>query len=377
MNFKLVNIYFLNAYIYIISYFTKPGGVLKGVINLKGAVVRAVTYESLSDNMIANNRIFCVQVQPGVDMGSVDPDVIDLAKRMLTNLQKLTCLQKLKISFKHQNSIACWKVLEVIDQLKIRSQINKKLISKVEKLILQESLFTLKQNLRIALNEGHKTSISDLLAESRELKVDPNYPVVARAMLLEHRSECELLLLRSRSLLSTRTSHISDPAHVNPDKMVDSIVSSLSQVEVSRFSSREMKLLVATIIQKAGYNLLKQITSGEYLSLAVRIIKAALGKCYVYNIDTDALQLSKLIVAIVEIDGVLSDEMFNHSHSNLLSTMKNIVSGMYFEDLDNPHSYAYQPAFAIEKYPMLRHIRRKTLEDKKYIYIYIYIFFFF
>ena len=116
-------------HIYIISYFTKPGGVLKGVINLKGAVIRAVTYESLSDNMIANNRIFCVQVQPGVDMGSVDPDVIDLAKRMLTNLQKLTCLQKLKISFKHQNSIACWKVLEVIDQLKIRSQINKKLIS--------------------------------------------------------------------------------------------------------------------------------------------------------------------------------------------------------------------------------------------------------
>jgi hypothetical protein len=105
-----------------------------------------------------------------------------------------------------------------------------------------------------------------------------------------------------------------------------------------------MKLIVAVLIQKAAGAMLVHVAGGEYLPLASRILKATLGnlkpnlsqfspnftpnwynlnqnchnltrkgKCSVFNVDTESLQLAKLIVSLSDLDGALEHGMFDKS----------------------------------------------------------------
>jgi hypothetical protein len=158
----------------------------------------------------------------------------------------------------------------------------------------------------------------------------------------------------TQRIFNVRLNHV--PKQHDAEKRFFSALSAVLKIETVRFSNREMKLAVATIIQNAGYSLLTHTTTGEYLSLATRVMKAAVGKCSIFSADTQSTQLAKLIISLAEVDGVHVADIFDKSGGGLLSSMKSLITNEFFET--DPHAYSKSEDYCIEKYPFLRHIKR-------------------
>jgi hypothetical protein len=344
-----------------LEYYTKAGGEKKGTINIKGAVIRPYAFDCLTESMIQNNRLYCFEIHPGKNMDNVDPDLLTHAKQVVKIMKKSACNKKLKACLRAANPTACSKVLEVIHALNMHGEINKKVLERVEALIYEQQVFFLRQNVRTAVDECFRQALREVVFDAKRLKLDTTSTILSKAVTLSERSLIELSILRARQTLTQRRFNVrvlKAPSFLEAERKFVSALTSVFRLEHVKFSNREQKLLVAIVIQNAGYSLLSHTSYGEYFSLAIRVLKAAVGKCGIFNVDTSALQLAKLCIALTEIEGFHAQDIFEQSSNSLLSSMKNLITTLFFES--DPHAYAKGEEYAIEKYPFLRHIKRRA-----------------
>lgn len=320
-----------------LSYFTKPRGDRKGIIRVIGGGVRRMEAAE------AGGRLFCIELEEGRDISLIDPDLLAEARRHVLQAKTKEFEAAVRRGITLRSLDLLTRMLKYAADSNISLDYN--LVNEAKACINSLKEKNLKRDLRFAAKLVPRSQLDELIALAEKLSLDPNIPSYRTVLALAAKSEVEQHLIRARGAMEVRDEALFARAFL-----------AISRFDLSQLSTRHRCQLAALILQHSGYHILYLASKGNPLSGATRINKHALSCCLQLMVETEPMDLSRLLVALAHRTITVTRNSSYVSHSFVpvadLRVDKASSIAVYLEELNL--NYATKAQYDITKFKQLR-----------------------
>jgi len=288
-------------------------------------------------------RLFCIELEEGRDISLIDPDLLAEARRhvLQAKTKEFEAAVRRGISLRSLDLLS--RMLKYAADSNILLDYN--LVSEAKACITALKEKNLKRDLRFAAKLVPRSQLDELIALAEKLSLDPNIPSYRTVLSLAAKSEVEQHLIRARGALE-----------VHDEALFARAFLAISRFDLSQLTTRQRCQLAALILQHSGYHVLYLATKGNPLSGATRINKHALACCLQLLVETEPMDLSRLLVALAHRTITVDNNSSYVSHAFFATADaradKASSIAVYLEDLNL--NYASNAQFDITKYKGLR-----------------------
>jgi hypothetical protein len=320
-----------------LSYFTKPRGDRKGLIRVLGGGVRRM------DPSETGGRPYCIELEEGRDISLIDPDLLAEARKhvMQAKTREFEIAVRKGITAKSLDTLT--RMLKFAEESEIVLDYN--LVNEAKACITSLKEKNLKRDLRFAAKLVPRSQLDELIALAEKLSLDPNIPSYRTVLALAAKSEAEQHMIRARGALE-----------VHDEALFARAFFAISRFDLNLLTTRQRCQLAALILQHSGYHVLSRATRGTPLAGVTHLTKHALSCCLQLMVETEPMDLSRLLVALAYRVATVerNSSYVSHAYFPVADHRgdKAASIAVYLDELDLDRSASAQ--FDITKYKQLR-----------------------
>ena len=269
-----------------LQYFTNKGGEKKGMLRVRGGRVRHLKPEE------STGRPYAFEVQEGRDLSLLNADLRADAQKVVTK-SKLGDLMRRFTEARRQDTLEALEEFIAVAEKETSVESAVPLIREAKAIKVHLERRKLLKDFEQEALSVRPFYIDALLDRAFQADIDPNNFLFSHLLKITEQSEVTQHILRSRGAVLQFD-----------DSAFRKVMVALSRFDIGQFTMRDSRMVSAVMLQHAAYHCMRSYYNGENLSSSARLLRGALKCCHLFLVETEPMQLAKLLILFSETVGV-------------------------------------------------------------------------